>query len=41
MSTGFVFALTGSILFAAGVAGVVLGQLPVGQWRYLGLTERF
>ena len=24
MSTGFVFALTGSILFAAGVAGVVL-----------------
>jgi 23S rRNA pseudouridine2604 synthase len=23
------------------IGGVVLGQLPLGQWRYLGATERF
>jgi 23S rRNA pseudouridine2604 synthase len=23
------------------IGSVVLGQLPVGQWRYLGVHERF
>ena len=39
-----VFALVGlkvTGLTRVRIGGVVLGKLPVGQWRYLGPGERF